>query len=63
MTPDHFSMCSKQKTSVPINFAGVMMPADGKSYAGIIVNSGKNNYTEFLKQQLSTPLIKGQWYC
>tara|TARA_B100000809_G_scaffold258993_1_gene303157 strand:- start:3071 stop:3217 length:147 start_codon:yes stop_codon:yes gene_type:complete len=48
MTPDQFSICSKQKTSVPINFAGVMMTADGKSYAGIIVNSGESNYTEFL---------------
>tara|TARA_B100000809_G_C15057130_1_gene501056 strand:- start:189 stop:1373 length:1185 start_codon:yes stop_codon:yes gene_type:complete len=63
MTPDHFSMCSKQKTSVPINFAGIMMPADGKSYAGIILNSGESNYTEFLEQQISTPLIKRQWYC
>jgi len=39
------------------------MPAEGKSYAGIIVNSGENNFTEFLEQQISTPLIKGQSHC
>jgi outer membrane protein OmpA-like peptidoglycan-associated protein len=40
-----------------------MMPVDGKSYVGIIVNSGESNYTEFLKQRISPSLIKGQWYC
>lgn len=63
MTPDHFSTCSKNSVSVPENFAGTIMPADGESYVGIIVNYDKNSYTELLQQKLTEPLVKGQWYC
>lgn len=70
-TPDVFHICSDLDASVPNNFTGHLLAADGNAYAGIVLweQFFKNNKTydilsrEYLQTKLSAPLKRNKLYC
>lgn len=63
-TPDQFHACSWGEADVPFNWAGSSNAKTGKGYVGIYVwmNTGHNNYREYIQCELAEPLTAGARY-
>ena len=63
-SPDYFnSICSSGGYSVPYSWFGNSYAKSGVAFAGIGVYDIRNNYKEYIYQQLTTPLQAGINYC
>ncbi|MBI1192259.1 MAG: T9SS type B sorting domain-containing protein [Bacteroidetes bacterium] len=68
-TPDYFHSCTTfPSISTPSNGFGTEAAFDGNAYAGLVsyvdtnVYGGFANYREYIKGQLSEPLVSGKFY-
>lgn len=69
-TPDYFNDCSRSRSGVPNNFAGVAEPLDGSGYVGFclatnpsLIHANINFTQEYIATRLDYQLQKNKRYC